>query len=225
VIDDKPSRSPRILWSKKFAENYLKYTNRLLDVGCGVGSYTCHVDAPGSVGIDLQLNALRTAKKYCTQSQFVVASASNLPFRNETFDLICMWEVIEHLPRGAEIEVMIEARKILGPGATLLLSTPNHHLVSNIMDPALFLRGHRHYDINKLIQLINHAGFFVIQSTIRGGLNTLLATNIFYFAKHVLHTRNGKLHSFFERRSQKEYNLAKGGIVNIFIAAGKLDQD
>jgi ubiquinone/menaquinone biosynthesis C-methylase UbiE len=225
IIDNKPSiDSPRIRFSQKFASKYMNNGSHVLDIGCGNGSYTYLIDSLHCVGMDLTTNVLKMAKKYCVRSHFLVGSVLNLPFRDETFDVICMWEVIEHTPVGTESEVIAESQRVLMPGGCLLLSTPNRHFVSNIMDPALFLRGHRHYGLEKLINLITSTGLIVKQHTIRGGLNTMIATNIFYFNKHVLHKKEGKMQKFFEQKSKQELNSENGGIATIFIAAERIDQ-
>jgi ubiquinone/menaquinone biosynthesis C-methylase UbiE len=95
IVDDKPdTTSPRIKFSQEFArQNQMESHGNVLDLGCGTGSYTYIVDREGCVGIDLHINALKIAKKYCKSSEFIVSSAFNLPFRDETFDIVFMWEV------------------------------------------------------------------------------------------------------------------------------------
>lgn len=225
IIDNKPNiDSPRIRFSQKFASKYMNKGSHVLDIGCGNGSYIYLIDSPHCVGMDLTIDVLKMAKKYCVKSHFLVGSILNLPFRAEVFDMISMWEVIEHIPVGTESDALAESQRVLISDGCLLLSTPNRHFVSNIMDPALFLRGHRHYGLKKLITLITQAGLIVKQHTIRGGLNTLIATNIFYFNKHVFHKKEGRLQRFFEQKSKEELNSEEGGIANIFIGAQKLDQ-
>jgi len=92
IIDDKTNTtSPRIKFSQEFARGNQRESNgNVLDLGCGAGSYTSIVDKEGCVGIDLDINALKIAKKYCKCSEFIVSSAINLPFRDDTFDIIFM---------------------------------------------------------------------------------------------------------------------------------------
>jgi 2-polyprenyl-3-methyl-5-hydroxy-6-metoxy-1,4-benzoquinol methylase len=98
-----------------------------------------------------------------------------------------MLEVIEHIPAGTEKQVIAEIqRRILKGSGLFLLSTPNRHFISNIMDPGFFF-GHRHYDVKKLVKLITEIGFSVKEYITRGGLSAMIAINIFYFNKHVLH--------------------------------------
>jgi 2-polyprenyl-3-methyl-5-hydroxy-6-metoxy-1,4-benzoquinol methylase len=121
-----------------------------LDVGCGIGSYTALIDNENSYGIDLDVYAVKTAKKHCTRSNFLVASVLNLPFRDEIFDLIVMWEVIEHVPAKTEMQVLTELHRTLTCCGAMILSTPNNHFISKMMDPAFVLCRHRHYDTKKL---------------------------------------------------------------------------
>jgi len=99
---------------------------RVLDVGCGDG-YVAE-QAAKSVGVhlvavDLAYEALVLSRR----RGLVVGQASvddgGLPFRSAAFDVVVMSEIIEHLvdPDLA----LSEAWRVLAPGGTLLLSTPN----------------------------------------------------------------------------------------------------
>ena len=79
------------------------------------------------------MNALRIAKQFCTKSNFVIASALNLPFRDNTFDIMFMWAVMEALPVDTEIQAITEVRRTLKQGAVFLLSAGKDHFVTNIM--------------------------------------------------------------------------------------------
>lgn len=151
-----------------------------------------------------------------------MASSLNLPFRDKTFDLAFMLEVIEHLPAGTEKQAIAEIQRILKDYGLFLLSTPNCHFISNIMDPGFFF-GHRHYDAKKLVKLITDIGFSVKEYISRGGLNALIAIDIFYFNKHILHKNGGKMQRFFDKNSDREFNSKKDGISHIFIAAEKVN--
>src|SRR5262249_11960126 len=135
-VDDKPEIGPRSKFIHFFVKEYLGNANRILDVGCGIGNYIYLIDNKATFGIDLEREPLKIAKKYCVKADFAVASVLNLPFRDETFDSISMLEVIEHLPAGSERQALTEVRRTLTADGTLLLSTPNNHIISIVMDPA-----------------------------------------------------------------------------------------
>jgi SAM-dependent methyltransferase len=98
----------------------------IIDVGCGDGA-ALELAArrnPGHrfAGVDWSADALRQARTRCLT---VVRGSVNpgLPVADGAADVVIMSELIEHLvdPDGAVAEV----RRILRPGGSLLLSTPN----------------------------------------------------------------------------------------------------
>ncbi len=100
--------------------------NRLLDIGCGTGEYTVEM-APGFSqvdGIDIEPKRLELLQSNSPNNLTVSAmSANSLEFPDETYDIITLVEVLEHLtdPIGA----LVEARQVLTATGTVLLTTPN----------------------------------------------------------------------------------------------------
>ena len=222
IFDDKPTiEVPRIRFSEKFSRKYFKKRNFILEIGCGTGSYFSIVDRRDCIGLDLNRDAIKIAKKYCLDSRFIIASATNLPFRAEIFDVICMWEVFEEIPKGTEEIIMAEVRRTLRSKAVFLLSVSNDHLISKILDPAFIFQGSRHYNLKRLLNLISDCGFSVTECTIRGGVNTIIANFLFFFCKHVLNKKKALIKTFFDKKSTKEFDSSGNGIVYIFIAANK----
>jgi len=100
----------------------------VLDAACGNGYGTAAIARAGAsraVGVDLSLDALidgrgaHRAPGMATLS----ASATALPFPDQTFDLFVSFETIEHIDDDAAY--VREARRVLRPGGTFLCSTPN----------------------------------------------------------------------------------------------------
>lgn len=224
LVDDRPAiGSPRIKFSRMFGMKYLNGANRVLDIGCGIGSYTYLVDRNNTVGIDLDLKALNIAKLYCTNSNFILASVQYLPFREEVFDVVCMWEVMEYIEKKTESNAVREVYRILNSNSFLLLSAPNSHLIYNIMDPDHFvLRRQRHFVMRELLRLIIDTGFSINQKIIKGNWKTIIAMNSFYLHKHLLNNRGGKIQFYLDKKSEEEFISDKTGITNIFIAAQKV---
>jgi len=73
-----------------------KTNAKLLDVGCGGGFFLKQAEKfLDCVGIDFSREALIQAKKNCN-SKLVLASASLLPFKNNSFDFIVCLGSLEH---------------------------------------------------------------------------------------------------------------------------------
>jgi SAM-dependent methyltransferase len=100
----------------------------IVDLGCGDGSALAVAagqnPAHRFVGIDWSPDALRRAHaRRLTLVRASVAAPGGLPVAGGAADVVIMSELIEHLvdPDGAVAEV----RRVLRPGGSLLLSTPN----------------------------------------------------------------------------------------------------
>ncbi|MEM2153168.1 MAG: class I SAM-dependent methyltransferase [Candidatus Bathyarchaeia archaeon] len=67
---------------------------RVLDVGCGIGYLSAIFK--DYVGVDINREAILIASKN-THGDYVIACASNLPFRSDAFDACISYDCIEHL--------------------------------------------------------------------------------------------------------------------------------
>ena len=102
---------------------------RILDVGCGDGSFTEAIASQGYreiFGIDVQEEWLtRFRARVAADARFHVMnmSASSMSFDDEFFDTILTIETIEHIPDldGAASEMA----RVIKPGGDLVLTCPN----------------------------------------------------------------------------------------------------
>lgn len=94
-----------------------------LDVACGTG-YRARLLAHHArvSGVDRDEAAVSKARLRATGS-FSVAEVPPIPFPNDAFDFVACFETIEHIPDDTEF--IREIRRVLRPGGTLLISTPN----------------------------------------------------------------------------------------------------
>jgi SAM-dependent methyltransferase len=104
----------------------------VVDIGCGDGMCTqvalkvCDATPNASVsvvGFDWSLAALDQARARGVPVARASADEAGLPLASSSMDVVIMSEIIEHLvdPDNA----LDEALRVLVPGGTLLLSTPN----------------------------------------------------------------------------------------------------
>ncbi|HXP57001.1 MAG TPA: class I SAM-dependent methyltransferase [Streptosporangiaceae bacterium] len=98
---------------------------RIVDVGCGEGSATYLVKRldPGNTVIGVDWSAMALKQAQARGVLVVQGGIDRLPLPDASVDVVIMSELIEHLvDTDAAAE---EARRVLRPGGTLLLSTPN----------------------------------------------------------------------------------------------------
>lgn len=96
----------------------------VLDAGCGNGWFSRKALERGAVvvSLDISYEMLRHGKS-AYQGRFVNASALELPFADGQFDIVLSSEMIEHTPDP--ILAISELSRVLKPGGTLALTTPN----------------------------------------------------------------------------------------------------
>lgn len=104
---------------------------KILDLGCGGGSLTYVLSSDGAdvTGVDNEELGVKFAEENLDsvdngelKYRFIQASAYELPFPDQYFDVVVSCEVIEHL---SEPEKMLkEARRVLRDGGKIVLTTP-----------------------------------------------------------------------------------------------------
>lgn len=96
----------------------------VLDAGCGTGitlSWLARYSTPGTVtGVDVSEHALDFCRK-SGHDDVMNASVTDLPFDDETFDLIVCNDVIQHVPDDQR--ALDEFRRVLKPGGLLNIRT------------------------------------------------------------------------------------------------------
>jgi SAM-dependent methyltransferase len=99
----------------------------IVDIGCGDGAATQLASQvnPGHrfVGVDWSADALKQARERGLPLVQAAIEPAGLPLAAGCADVVIMSELIEHLIDPDS--VLDEARRVLAPGGTLLLSTPN----------------------------------------------------------------------------------------------------
>jgi SAM-dependent methyltransferase len=108
---------------------------RVLEVGCGYGrNLVALATLPAGllVGCDvahgelLKARARVTARPGATPACLVRQQPDRLPFRDGGFDLVVLWQVLEHVIGVAAKRALIaECVRVLRPGGHLLVETPN----------------------------------------------------------------------------------------------------
>ena len=96
---------------------------RILDVGCGVGAYVSKFRgfSEDVYGVDVDEEKIHKAAQ--TLPRVLPAEAEALPFRDDSFDVILLHEVIEHV--RSDKQTIREAMRCLRPGGEVVIFAPN----------------------------------------------------------------------------------------------------
>ena len=134
---------------------------KLLDVGCGAGSMLGPMQRYGTVhGVDLDEESVQWCRNRGFQD-VQTGSAYELPHADATFDMVGLYDTIEHIPD--DHKALTEALRVLRPGGLLFLSVPAYQFLWSQNDR--IAHHQRRYSRGRLRRLVEGAGFEVRRIT------------------------------------------------------------
>ena len=151
-------------------ERYVSRPGRLLDFGCAVGLFVRVAQDRGWQAIGYDRSEWATA--YGRDKLGVTLHGGEMPqFEEQSFDLVTMWDCIEHLnePR----QVLVKIRRWLRPGGILAVNTVN----SSSLGARLAGSAWRHiapplhihlFSAGSLSRLVSDVGFSTLRRTGEG---------------------------------------------------------
>lgn len=105
---------------------------RILDAGCGVGTFAYHCAQKGAdcVGLDYSALSVASARRVCgergVRARFEQCDVcARIPFPDGYFDKIVAADFIEHITAGQKGTFLAEAYRVLKPGGMMVVFTPN----------------------------------------------------------------------------------------------------
>lgn len=122
----------RFVTVKKYLDKVIQENTKskvkLLDIGIGDAVYESMLDKQSLsklevYGVDISEKQLKRSRKYLTQGKVVDIDKSILPYKDDSFDLVLISEVLEHL--FFPDKVLKEAVRVLKAGGFLILTFPN----------------------------------------------------------------------------------------------------
>lgn len=217
----------RTKFTMEYVEDEDIKDKKILNIGCGFGWFEYNViNREGGIehiyGIDLTEKDIQAAKDSIEDERitFEVGSALELPFEDAVFDLVVSWDVIEHIPKHAEKQMIKEIERVLAVGGKFYISTPYKCFIGNILDPAWWLIGHRHYSKSSMKSIIEEdTQLSITDMQVRGGIWSILETLNMYVSKWIFR-RKPFFSDFFEKKENNEYSVS-GGIQTLFVKGGK----
>jgi SAM-dependent methyltransferase len=112
----------------------LKRDEVVIDIGCGVGTFTYRMTLQGgrAIGLDYSLASLKVAKSLAKgkfgnkeRIQLVAADATRMPFQDFSTDVIIAADFIEHIDNIDKESFLDESARVLGKNGRMIIFTPN----------------------------------------------------------------------------------------------------
>lgn len=203
-----------------FSKDYIR-NKKVLDVGSWTGPFEALIynEAKEITAVDVEEKALKVLKQNLPRVECVKAKSHNLPFNPETFEVVTFWDVIEHIPIGYELATLQEINRVLKNKGYLFIATVNKNFWSDLLDPAYWLVGHRHYSKAQLESMLSDAGFEVEQVIKTGSFFSSFYAISFYVFKHIFRMKMPSI-SYIERKMEKD--ISSPGFIQIAIRAKKI---
>ena len=142
---------------------------RILDLGCGMGGFLEGLEELGDhvYPSDVEVESLT----HCRERGFeggVASSGYALPYADESFDLVCLFDALEHIPD--DHRAMAEIVRVLRPGGRVFVSVPAYQFLYANNDR--IAQHYRRYTRAGLARVFRGAGLEVERNT---------HTNVFLF--------------------------------------------
>lgn len=157
---------------KRYAEllrRFRRYreTNRILDVGCGFGFFLSAAMDDGwrAYGTEISQSAFHYLEKLgIKDDQVFMGEVADMGLEEGSFDVVTMFEVVEHLPDP--LRVLREIYSLLRKDGLLYLTTPNYdsmnrYLLGNFWS---IIQPHEHlfyFTVGSLGRLLGRVGYEV----------------------------------------------------------------
>jgi 2-polyprenyl-3-methyl-5-hydroxy-6-metoxy-1,4-benzoquinol methylase len=109
--------------------------DRILDLGCAAGALTHFFSQQGATvtGIDSEPKAIEKARSLFPDLEFALADVSKLPQADHSIDKAVAGDLVEHLDSPTLNAMLRELRRVLVPGGTISIYTPNpKHLIERL---------------------------------------------------------------------------------------------
>ena len=160
-------------------------TGRALDVGCGRGITLSQLRDEGwaTAGVEISETAAAQARAALGDSIFV-GDVVEGPWEPESFDVVVLWHVLEHLPDP--FAVLAKTRQLLRPGGLLVIAVPNLESLQALATGGRWFhldvpRHYWHFGTRILTRLLEAKGFrirnvshFSLEQNPYGWLQSLL---------------------------------------------------
>ena len=214
IADAYDALLPRMGLDQRFYDRCIamhdRYTGKILDVGCAVGSLLKKIprhDSPVLFGIDIAPKLCEAAQGNNPDPNILVGDAEALPNESHTFDTVFMTEVLEHmLDFDAAVSELV---RVLKTGGIAIVTVPNRDWASydfydKIRNKNMQPVDDHYFRYKEIAELLKRHGLRIVE--VRG------SDNLYYYGwKHELEQVAALFLPFLHRKMKRLiFKCAKG---------------
>lgn len=116
-------------------EKGLKPNHRVLELGCGIGTFTSliipYLNEGKILAVDISDKSIDIANKTYSSSntEFLAVDATTYDFKDKTFDVIVLPDVLEHIPIELHDELFNKLQSVLNDNGFIFIHIPNPYFL------------------------------------------------------------------------------------------------
>jgi ubiquinone/menaquinone biosynthesis C-methylase UbiE len=142
---------------------------KVLDAGCGAGIPVAQILSERFMvtGVDFSESQIELARKNVPNASFICQDMTRLYFTDGTFDAICSYYAIIHIPRQEHQSLLINFHRMLKPDGLGLFCLGTAALVVDIDEN--YFGAHMywsHFDAGTYHRMLKEIGFYILWSRI-----------------------------------------------------------
>jgi ubiquinone/menaquinone biosynthesis C-methylase UbiE len=139
----------------------------VLDAGCGAGVPVAQMlsERFKVTGVDFSQAQIELAGKQVPGATFICQDMTQLDFPENSFDGICSYYAIIHIPREEHDSLLVNFYRMLKPNGHALFCLGAENLIDDIDENYLGTRMYwSHYDSETYLKMLKDCGFSLIWS-------------------------------------------------------------
>ena len=159
----------------------------ILEIGCGTGGNLSMLSSLGKVtAIEMNAEAVEIVKEknLDTVNVHIGSLPNGMPKLEKKFDLICLFDVVEHIEEDQE--ALKKIKKYLKENGKIIITVPAYQWLYGKHDE--YLHHKRRYSKNEIIRVAENSGYNVKRITFFNTILFPLALIVRIYEKHIQKT-------------------------------------
>ena len=174
---------PRAERVRQLCEKYESASHTMIEIGAGYGTFGYEVQKLGFVNRYIAVEPSNSLAEKCKSRGLEVINKpiEQANFESESIDIICSFEVVEHLFNP--LDILETCYRILKPGGLIIVTNPNGKGFDVVTAPQISttvdVEHLNYFNPDSMEILLGNAGFEVIEVMTPGLLDTDIVRNMF----------------------------------------------